>query len=91
MGSLSSSKSSMLSIVSLSSQHKHLFENMKHSGFLPLLVAAAAPVIGGVAGGLIDKAISGSGICHKKHWKKLYEIGMVDVLGESGSLKNRSG
>ena len=51
-----------------------------------------APVIGGVAGGLIDKtSAAGSGIYHKKHGKKLYEIGMVDVFGKSGSLKNRSG
>ena len=35
-------------------------------GFLPLLAAALAPVIGGVAGGLIEKGIAGSGI---RDWK----------------------
>ena len=82
MGSTTACKTSMLltptqlkkyhsaktgKIVSLPFQHKHLVENMKHKGgFLPLLAAALAPVIGGVAGGLIDKAIAGSGIYHKK-------------------------
>ena len=78
MGSTASCKANMLltpaqfrkyhstktgKIVSLPFEHKHLMENMKHKGgFLPLLAAALAPVIGGVAGGLIDKAIAGSGI-----------------------------
>ena len=70
-------------VVCLPFQHKHLLENMKPSGFLPLFAAALAPVIGGVAGGLIDETIAGSGIFHKKHGKKLYEIGMVDVFGKS--------
>ena len=43
---------------------------MKHrGGFLPLIAAALAPIIGGVAGGLIEKEIAGSGI-HKKRQKK---------------------
>ena len=59
-------------IVSLPFQHKHLVENMKHKGgFLPLLAAALAPVIGGVAGGLIDKAIAGSGIYKEGRKKKM--------------------
>ena len=54
-------------IVSLPFQHKHLVENMGHrGGFLPLIAAALAPIIGGVAGGLIEKSIAGSGIYHKK-------------------------
>jgi len=49
------------SVVNLPFKHEDLRRN--HSGgFLPLLLAALAPVIGGVAGGLIDKAIGGSGI-----------------------------
>ena len=62
-------------IVSLPFEHKHLVENMKHKGgFLPLLFAALAPIIGGVAGGLIEKEIAGSGIykeeCNCKKKKK---------------------
>ena len=58
-------------IVSLPFQHKHLTENMKHKGgFLPLIAAALAPIIGGVAGGLIEKEIAGSGIYSKKKKKK---------------------
>ena len=96
MGSTASCKANMLltpaqfrnyhstktgKIVSLPFEHKHLMENMKHKGgFLPLLAAALAPVIGGVAGGLIDKAIAGSGIyneeeeccCKKKNGSGMY-------------------
>ena len=44
-------------------EHKHLVENMNHKGgFLPLIAAALAPVIGGIAGGLIERKIAGSGI-----------------------------
>ena len=58
-------------IVSLPFEHKHLVENMKHKGgFLPLLAAALAPVLGGVASGLIERGIAGAGIYHKKHKKK---------------------
>ena len=54
-------------LVSLPFQHKHLVENMKHTGgFLPLIAAILAPILGGVAGGLIEKGIAGSGIYHKK-------------------------
>ena len=48
-------------------QHEHLVKNMKHKGgFLPLIAAALAPIIGGVAGGLIEREIAGSGIYKKK-------------------------
>ena len=86
MGPSASCKSSMLltpaqlkkyhsakngSIVSLPFQHKHLVDNMKHrGGFLPLIAAALAPIIGGVAGGLIEKSIAGSGIYHKQGGSK---------------------
>ena len=60
-------------VVSLPFEHKHLVENMKHKGgFLPLLAAALAPIIGGVAGGLIEKEIAGSGIYNKKNGAGLY-------------------
>ena len=40
---------------------------MKYTGvFLPLIAAVLAPILGGVAGGLIEKEIAGSGIYHKK-------------------------
>ena len=52
------------SVVNLPFKHEDLRANHR-GGFLPLLLAALAPVIGGVAGGLIDKAIAGSGI----RWK----------------------
>ena len=43
-------------------QHKQLAANIHHKGgFLPLL-ALLAPILGGVAGGLIEKEIGGSGI-----------------------------
>ena len=90
MGSTASCRSSMLltpaqfkkyhsaktgKIVSLPFEHKHLVDNMKHKGgFLPLIAAALAPIIGGVAGGLIEKEIAGSGIyqeeCNCKKKKK---------------------
>ena len=58
-------------IISLPFEHKHLVENMKHrGGFLPLLAAALAPIIGGVAGGLIEKEIAGSGLCKCMKKKK---------------------
>ena len=50
-------------VVSLPFKHEHLMQNMKHKGgFLPLLAAALVPLISGVAGGLIEKGIAGSGI-----------------------------
>ena len=40
-----------------------LVKNMKHSGgFLGLLAAILGPIIGGVAGAAVDRAISGSGV-----------------------------
>ena len=60
-------------IVSLPFEHKHLVENMKHQGgFLPLLAAALAPVLGGVASGLIERGIAGAGIYNKKNGAGLY-------------------
>ena len=53
--------------ITLPFEHNHLVENMKHKGgFLPLIAAALAPIIGGVAGGLIEKEIAGSGIYKRK-------------------------
>lgn len=49
--------------ISLPFQHKHLQQNMHHKGgFLPLLAAFLAPILGGVAGGLIENEIAGSGL-----------------------------
>ena len=57
--------------VSLPFTHEHLVKNMKHKGgFLHLIAAALAPVIGGIAGGLIEREIAGSGIYRKKSKKK---------------------
>ena len=57
--------------INLSFEHKHLVGNMNHKGgFLPLIAAALAPIIGGVAGGLIEKEIAGSGIRIKKQKRK---------------------
>ena len=51
-------------------KHEELVANMKHKGgFLPLIAAALAPIIGGVAGGLIEREIAGSGIYKKKKKK----------------------
>jgi len=48
--------------VTLPFLHEHLIKNMQHKGgFLPLL-ALLAPILGGVAGGLIEKEIGGSGL-----------------------------
>lgn len=61
------------SVVSLPFKHEELMDNMRHSGgFLPLLAAALAPVLGGVAGGLIERGIAGAGcsICSKTKIKK---------------------
>ena len=54
-------------VVSLPFKHTDLKENMNcKGGFLPLLAAALAPVLGGVAGGLIEREIAGSGVKHPK-------------------------
>ena len=58
-------KASHGSVVNLPFKHNDLRHNHK-GGFLPLLAAALAPVIGGVAGGLIEREIAGSGI---RNWK----------------------
>ena len=48
--------------VRLPFRHQDLVSNLHHKGgFLPLIAAALAPIIGGVAGGLIEKEIAGSG------------------------------
>ena len=53
------------SVISLKFSNRHLQENLRHrGGFIPLLAALLAPVIGGVAGGLIEKEIAGSGLHH---------------------------
>lgn len=53
--------------LSLSFKHSDLKNNMRtKGGFLPLLAAVLAPVLGGVAGGLIEKEIAGSGIEYPK-------------------------
>ena len=51
-------KASHGSIVSLPFKHEDLKKNHR-GGFLPLIAAALAPIIGGVAGGLIEKEIAG--------------------------------
>ena len=44
-------KASKGEVVPLQFKNEHLMENMKHRGvFLPLIAAALAPIIGGVAG-----------------------------------------
>ena len=49
--------------VRLPFRHQDLIANLHHKGgFLPLIAAALAPIIGGVAGGLIEKEIAGSGL-----------------------------
>lgn len=59
--------------MNITFKHKDLEENMKHKGgFLPLLAAALAPILGGVAGGLIEKEIAGSGIYKKKKGTGMY-------------------
>tara|TARA_Y100000310_G_scaffold176703_1_gene176812 strand:+ start:1798 stop:2265 length:468 start_codon:yes stop_codon:yes gene_type:complete len=53
--------------ITLPFKHKDLVDNMKHKGgFLPLIAAALAPVIGGIAGGLIERKIAGKGIYQRK-------------------------
>ena len=55
-------------IIALPFQHEHLVKNMKHKGgFLPLIAAELAPIIGGIAGGLIEREIADSGIYKKKN------------------------
>lgn len=49
-------------VLPLTFKPEHLARNMQHQGgFLPLIAAALAPIIGGVAGGLIEREIAGSG------------------------------
>ena len=65
-------KASHGAIITLPFKHEHLKENHK-GGFLPILAAALAPVIGGIAGGLIEKEIGGSGIGARQP-RRLYTI-----------------
>ena len=68
--------------VALPFLHEHLVENTRRKGgFIPLLAALLAPVLGGVAGGLIEKEIAGSGIhppklvfCKKKSPPVAFQI-----------------
>ena len=65
--------------VRLPFRHQDLVHNLHHrGGFLPLIAAALAPILGAVAGGLIEKEIAGSGIRSVKPWNrkkpKLYSI-----------------
>ena len=64
--------------VPLQFKHEHLIENMRHQGgFLPLIAAALAPVLGGIAAGAIERGIAGSGLngphrtsgCHKNSFQ----------------------
>ena len=56
-------KASHGSKVNLPFRHDELVHNMRHKGgFLPLIAAALAPIIGGIAGGFIEKEIAGSGL-----------------------------
>ena len=49
--------------VPLHFKHEHLVENMKRrGGFLPLIAAALAPVLGDIAAGAIERGIAGSRI-----------------------------
>ena len=71
-------KASHGAIVTLPFKHEHLKENHK-GGFLPLLAAALAPILGGVIGGVAEKAIAGSGLTvfrGKPVWRrpKLYTV-----------------
>ena len=51
--------------ITLPFSHRDLVQNLHHKGgflpLIPLIAATLAPVIGGVAGGLIEKEIAGSG------------------------------
>ena len=48
--------------IALPFSHGDLVQNLHHrGGFLPLIAAALGPIIAGVAGGLIEKGIAGSG------------------------------
>ena len=49
--------------VTLPFLHNHLKQNMRHKGgIIPLIASLLAPILGGVAGGLIEKEIAGSGL-----------------------------
>ena len=52
------------SVVRLPFKHVELANNLRHKGgFIPLLLAALAPIIAGVASAAIEKKISGGNIC----------------------------
>ena len=74
-------KASNGSTIGLPFKHEELKENMKHKGgFLPLILAALAPIIGGVAGGLIEKEIAGSGLSRFSRTKPWWHGGNVPKL-----------
>ena len=51
------------SVIALPFRHEELVANMHHKGgFLPLILAALAPMLGGLLGGLIEKKVSGRGL-----------------------------
>ena len=84
-------KASHGSVVNLPFRHQDLQKNHR-GGFLPLLAAALAPVIGGVAGGLIEKEIAGSGIKqqkpkHRSRTKMMNKLYTVEKHG-SGMFLN---
>ncbi len=57
--------------INLPLKYEHLVKNMKHKGgFLPMIAAALAPIIGGIAGGFIEREIAGKVIYKKKKNKK---------------------
>ena len=82
-------KSKVGSILNLPFQHKHLVDNMKHKGgFLPLLAAALGPIIAGVAGGLIEKGIAGSGLFNRQ--QSLHDSISHDLFKSLHHKKKRS-
>ena len=76
------------STVALPFKHEHLQQNMHcKGGFLPLLAALLAPIIGGVAGGLIEKEIAGSGVhLPKVVWRKRSGVFQVDPAPQGQGL-----
>ena len=77
------------STIALPFKHEHLQRNMHcKGGFLPLLAAVLAPIIGGVAGGLIEKEIAGSGVhLPKVLWSKRSGVFQVDPAQNGHGLK----
>ena len=76
------------STVALPFTHEHLQRNMHcKGGFLPLLAAVLAPIIAGVAGGLIEREIAGSGVhLPKVVWCKRSGVFQVDPTPQGHGL-----